>query len=388
MRISNDKSLSMFDQLLSSSTAPLYVFFSFLYLPINEFAICAQIIFLYGCLASIFQSVLAEPYLISSKFEIREVSVSSYYSAALIGAFTITFLSLPIVFLITGNFLISILLYLPIMGMLLQDAIRYLLIQKKRWHRLMFSDGTRVVVLIILIHFLRSEGMSVLLFAWGLSGICALLVILDYREFKKLSRASGYRLLSHNAKNYSFAFIETTFSGILLISYNWFIANLMGEEDISMYRLLALFYGISTVLINRQRVFDFAHEHPRELRAASIKKVYRRFQELLIIVAFNFIVIYILLNSITKFSVLEFTVSPSYFLLIVGGFENVCRSTYVNNCVFEVSRESKENRVDTYWNHFILDNYLCSFVDFWSLITNCSHAQFGNLPYSCDYFNV
>jgi hypothetical protein len=340
MSISTDKFLSTLNQLLSSSTAPLYVFFCFLYLPVNEFAICAQIIFLYGCLASIFQSVLAEPYLIANKFEIRKTSVSSYYSAAIIGAFSISLLGLPFVFLITGSFLLSIVLYLPIVGMLLQDELRYVCIQKKNWPRLMYSDGTWVMMLMILVYFSKSEGFYMLLFAWGASGLFALFVIFDLKEAVNISLASGFRFLLHNARKYSFAFIETTLSGILLISCNWFIANFLGEEDISLYRLLALLYGISTVLINRQRVFDFAQEKSLEIRAVSIQRIYTRFRELIFVVLLNFVIVCIVFYSISNFSLFRFSVSPNYLLLIAGGFERLSVGALMSITVYLKSHEN------------------------------------------------
>lgn len=340
MRISSDKILSTLDQLLSSSTAPLYVFVCFLYLPVNEFAICAQIIFLYGCLASIFQSVLAEPYLIANKFELRKTNVSSYYSAAIIGAFSISLLGLPFVFFISRSFLLSLVLYLPIVGMLLQDELRYVCIQKKKWNRLIYSDGTWVVMLIVLIYFSKSEGLSMLLFAWGASGLFALFVIFDFKEVINFSPASGFRLLLNNARKYSFAFFETTLSGLFLISCNWFIANFLGEKEISLYRLLALLYGISTVLINRQRVFDFAQEKSLEIRVASIQRIYMRFWELILVVVFNFAVICIFLYSITNFSLFRFTVSPNYLLLIAGGFERLSVGALMSITVFLKSHES------------------------------------------------
>lgn len=340
MKVSTDRNLSMLDQFISSSTSPLYVFFSFVFLPISEFAICAQIIFLYGCLASIFQSVLAEPYLIANKFEIRVASDNSYYSAAILGACVLSFLSLPIVFLITGSFLLTIILYVPIVGMLLQDELRYLLIQKKKWHRLIFSDAIWVVMLIILMYFSKSEGLSMLFFAWGLSGIFALVVIVDFREIFAFSLGTGFKLLLHYASKYFFAFIETTLSGLLLISCNWFIANFLGEEEISLYRLLALLYGISTVLINRQRVFDFAQEQPREDRFASFQRIYKRFRELFIIVILNFLLVCILLYTMTNFFAIEFSVSPSYFLLLAGGFERLSIGALMSITVFVKSHEN------------------------------------------------
>ncbi|NBU82445.1 MAG: hypothetical protein EBS55_12430 [Flavobacteriaceae bacterium] len=291
-------------------------------------------------MASIFQSVLAEPYLIANKFEIRVASDNSYYSAAILGACVLSFLSLPIVFLITGSFLLTIILYVPIVGMLLQDELRYLLIQKKKWHRLIFSDAIWVVMLIILMYFSKSEGLSMLFFAWGLSGIFALVVIVDFREIFAFSLGTGFKLLLHYASKYFFAFIETTLSGLLLISCNWFIANFLGEEEISLYRLLALLYGISTVLINRQRVFDFAQEQPREDRFASFQRIYKRFRELFIIVILNFLLVCILLYTMTNFFAIEFSVSPSYFLLLAGGFERLSIGALMSITVFVKSHEN------------------------------------------------
>ena len=83
---------SILDQLLSSSTAPLFLLTGFIFLPVENFALSAQFVFLYGCLASICQAILDEPYQIARKHESKPIDSAEYTSASLILAALITIL--------------------------------------------------------------------------------------------------------------------------------------------------------------------------------------------------------------------------------------------------------------------------------------------------------
>lgn len=342
MKNVTDKALATFDQFLYSATAPMYILFSYFLLPINEFALSVQVIFLYGCLASILQSLLAEPYLIGNKLVGGQKSPQVYYSGAILGAFGCACLSFPVLLFITNSFQLSLLLCLLFTGLLLQDQLRYLRIQESRLIRLIFSDGYWIVMLITLIYLFQSDGYPILLLTWAISGFISLFAIVDLKVVKSVSIISGLKLLLHNCKNYSFMFGETLVSAFLQILCNLFIAKFLGDEAISLFRLLALIFGVSTVIINRQRTFDFAQENAFDGKRPSIQRMFRRFRELCFVVAFNFVIVSLLLVSADKLISFEFIILPSFFLLIAGGLERLAVGSLISVTVFLKSHDGAQ----------------------------------------------
>lgn len=340
MKITYKKFIATADQYISSSTSPLFVLISFLSLSIADFAVSAQVIFLYGCLASLLQSALSDPYLIANKFLVGRINIPSYYSAACIGASGISILSLPILIIITQSYLLSFYLCLCFAGMLVQDQIRFQCIQEERNFRLILSDSAWITLLLISILVSKSENLSTLLSLWTTSGLFALLLIVDVKQIKKFSFFDGYNLLRNNAKYYSYTFVETLLCGLLLILCNWLIGYFLGDRDISTYRLLALFFGVSTVIINRHRIFDFAYENMLDDIKVNVRQVYRRIYELGLVVVLNFLMVCFLLFYGASILNFELIVNLGVGLLLVAGVEKLSVGALMSITVFHKAHES------------------------------------------------
>ena len=323
MRQRFDAFIPTLDQLLSSATAPLFLFLGYTILPTETFARSALFVFLYGCLASICQAILCEPYLISTKHESRLIDSADYTSASLILAIFFTIVTFPLSLLITDSLKLSGFLLLPVLAMLLQDSKRIWHIANQRWLMVIISDAVWFLTSIICVLLGSKSGEYFLFFVWGIPGMIALVIILDYSDFRKINLVNGWSWLIRFSRKYYYTVIETILSGFSLLVAYWAISNYLGYSEISLLRIAGLLFGLSTVIINRQRVFDFADENILQLVAISNLKTIHRMKEIWRVVALNLIFLYLIfaLSDLTSIgSVFAF---PGALLLLVMALDRL-----------------------------------------------------------------
>lgn len=314
---------AILDQLLSSSTAPLFLLTGFIFLPVENFALSAQYVFLYGCLASICQAILDEPFQISRKHGSKAIDSSEYTSASLILAVLITILSFPLSLLITESWKLSLMLSLPVVSMLMQNSKRTWRIEHNSWFLLLISDALWFLSSIILILSTRISGDYFLLIAWGIPGIIALGIILDYSDFRKINLLLGWFLLLNFSRRYYYVVLEVTFSGVSMILAYWTITKYLGESQISLLRYTSLLFGLSTVIINKQRVFDLAGESIDQVSMATNRNLSARIKEICTIVAFNFFVLFCIFALLDSINTGLEGASPGALLLFVTALDRL-----------------------------------------------------------------
>lgn len=329
-----DSLVPTIDQLLSSVTTPLFLLIGFAILPTETFAVTAQFVFLYGCLASICQAMLGEPYLISSKHESKLTESHDYTSASIILASSVSILSFPLSLLITDSLKLSSVLLLPVLAMLLQDSKRIWRISDGRWFLLVSSDTVWFLASVICIFLVNKSDDFFIFFAWGIPGIMALLIIFDYSDFRRIDLKSGWNLLLHFFRKYYFTVVETTASGASMVIAYWAISNYLGASEFSTLRYASLLFGLSTVVINRQRVFDFASENIQQLEVVSNLKTFGRIMEVSRVVAFNLIFLLLVFAVSDEFNFgLEYS-SPGSMLLFVLALDRLSVGVLMSVTVF------------------------------------------------------
>lgn len=322
------------DQILSSSTAPLFMFIGFMILPTDTYALIAQFIFLYGCLASICQAILGEPYLISCKQKSLLIESDNYTAASILISFFASIASFPFSFLITENVKLSMALTLPIFAMLLQDSKRTWRISNKSWFFLIASDGIWLIASTLFLIFVKEYGSFFIFVAWGVPGCISLLIILDYAELRRINLMKGLHLLTHFGRRYYFTLIETTFSGLSMVIANWAIFNFMGQSEISLFRYAVLFFGLSTVIINRQRVFDFANEDVEQPKVYAYRNTLRRMKEIWRVVAFNFFFICALFSTSKYIDFIDHLSFPGLLMFLVLALDRLSVGLMMSVTVF------------------------------------------------------
>lgn len=323
MRKRFDAFIPTLDQLISSATVPIFLLIGFTILPIESFAIAVLFVFLYGSLASICQAILGEPYLISSKHESRSIDSADYTSASLILAMSVTITTFPLSLLITESLKLSGFLLLPVLAMLLQDSKRIFLIANRGMLTVIRSDAVWFLASIIFLILGSKSGEYFLFIGWGIPGIIALLVILDYSDFHRINLVNGLRLLLHYNQKYFYTISETTLSGFSLLIAYWAISNYLGDSEVSLLRIAVILFGFSTVIINRQRVFDFANENIHQLATISYHKIYVRLKEIWRVVAFNLIFLFLILALSDLMSIRLFDAFPGALLLLAMALDRL-----------------------------------------------------------------
>jgi hypothetical protein len=196
---------------------------------------------------------------------------------------------------------------LPILAMLMQDSKRIWRISNGSWKYLISSDAIWLLASVISVLFVEQSNGYFLFFAWGVPGCIALLIILDYGDFRSLNLLEAWNLLKYFTRQYYYTVVETTLSGVSMVIAYWSISSFLGDSEISLLRYASLFFGLSTIVINRQRVFDFADEKIEQLEVTINLNTLRRMKEIWRVILFNLIMLYVF------FAILELSGFSSHF---------------------------------------------------------------------------
>jgi len=328
------------DQMLSSATAPLFLLIAFMILTTKTFALTAQFIFLYGCLASICQAILGEPYLIAVKQKSRIIDPAVYTSASILLAVLVSIASFPLSLLITDSLKLSIVLILPSLAMLIQDSQRIWRISNRSWSFLLCSDASWLLASVTSLLLVKQSDNYFLFFAWGVPGCIALLIILDYGDFRSINLLKGWDLLIHFTRRYYYTVVETTLSGVSLVIAYWAISNYLGDSEISLLRYASLFFGLSTIIINRQRIFDFASEQIEQLEVTTNLNTLRRIKEIWRVVILNLIFLFVFFALLDLSGVGSQFSFPGVFILLVLALDRLSVGLLMAVTVFYKTHKS------------------------------------------------
>ena len=371
---------SILDQLLSSSTAPLFLLTGFIFLPVENFALSAQFVFLYGCLASICQAILDEPYQIARKHESKPIDSAEYTSASLILAALITILSFPLSLLITESWKLSLMLSCPVVAMLIQNSKRTWRIENKSWFLLLISDSLWLLSSIILILSARISSDYFLLIAWGIPGIIALGIILDYSDFRKINLLLGWSLLLHFGRRYYYAVLEVTLSGVSMIVAYWTISKYLGDSQIASLRYTSLLFGLSTVIVNKQRVFDLADESIHQLTVTTNRNLSARIKEICAVVVFNFFVLFFVFALLDLIKTGSEVISPGTLLLFVIALDRLSVGLLMSVTVFY--KAHKNPKIIAKIRTLVAVTSACSYIVLALIDSNLALViLLGSIPY-------
>ena len=268
----------------------------------------------------------------------------------------------------------------PVVAMLIQNSKRTWRIENKSWFLLLISDSLWLLSSIILILSARISSDYFLLIAWGIPGIIALGIILDYSDFRKINLLLGWSLLLHFGRRYYYAVLEVTLSGVSMIVAYWTISKYLGDSQIASLRYTSLLFGLSTVIVNKQRVFDLADESIHQLTVTTNRNLSARIKEICAVVVFNFFVLFFIFALLDLIKTGSEVISPGTLLLFVIALDRLSVGLLMSVTVFY--KAHKNPKIIAKIRTLVAVTSACSYIVLALIDSNLALViLLGSIPY-------